>query len=112
MHSDQDKLDQVSDSLLKIEMELRRLEVWSSVLPSPEALQSSQPFAVDTLEFTEWLQFIFIQRMKLLVESGAPLPSVSGMAPMAEEYFRGRTESGERLILELEVMDQLLSRVD
>ncbi len=109
MISEQDKLDRVTDSLLNIEMELRRLDAWSSQPPSVEALQSSQPFAVDTLEFTEWLQFIFIQRMKALVESGAPLPRVSGMAPMAEEHFRGRKQSGGRLISELEVMDKLLS---
>ncbi|MDX1757460.1 MAG: YqcC family protein [Marinobacter sp.] len=107
--NDQEKLDQVTDSLLQIELELRRLDAWSATPPAPEALQSNQPFAVDTLEFTEWLQFIFIRRMKTLVEKGAPLPSVSGMAPMAEEHFRGRDESGQRLIRELEVMDQLLS---
>ncbi|SDW53629.1 YqcC family protein [Marinobacter mobilis] len=101
---------EVADCLLRIEVELRRLDCWSAEYPSEEALQSTQPFAVDTLEFTEWLQFIFLERMKVLVENDRPLPSVSGMAPMAEEHFRGREEGiGRQLIRELELMDRLLS---
>ena len=47
--------------------------------------------------------------MKALIEGGHPLPQVSGMAPMAEEHFRGREESGTVLISELAEMDRLLS---
>ncbi len=47
--------------------------------------------------------------MKILIENGHPLPEVSGIAPMAEEHFRGRPESGHGLIRELEKMDELLS---
>lgn len=107
--TDHQKISEVAGCLLRIEVELRRLDAWSEEAPSEEALQSTQPFAVDTLEFTEWLQFIFLVRMKVLVEQGHALPAVSGMAPMAEEHFRGRAESGEELIRELEIMDQLLS---
>lgn len=103
------KLDEVTDCLLRIELELRRLEAWSDVSPSDEALQSTEPFAVDTLEFTEWLQFIFLAKMKVLVERDHPLPTISGIAPMAEEHFRGRGDAGLRLVQELELMDQLLS---
>lgn len=104
------KLMDVADCLLRIEAELRRIDCWSGEWPSDDALQSTQPFAVDTLEFTEWLQFIFIERMKVLLENEHPLPSVSGMAPMAEEHFRGRDPVlGRQLILELELMDRLLS---
>lgn len=105
----QDQVALVSDSLLRVEVELRRLKVWSDQEPAPEALQSTEPFCIDTLEFTEWLQFVFIVRMKVLIESGHPLPAVSGMAPMAEEYFRGRAVAGAALIRELEEMDRLLS---
>ena len=52
-----DHTTRVADSLLQIEIELRRIDAWESEPPSPEALQSAQPFAVDTLEFTQWLQF-------------------------------------------------------
>lgn len=109
MSGQSDHVLKVADSLFQIEIELRQLGVWESEPPPPHALQSSQPFAVDTLEFTQWLQFVFLHRMKALIEAGRPLPSVSGMAPMAEEHFRVREASGHRLIAELEVMDRLLS---
>lgn len=105
-----DSYAQVADSLLGIEAEMRRLRLWSSTAPSPRALRSTQPFCIDTLEFTEWLQFIFLPRMKDLVEQGESLPAVSGIAPMAEEHFNARPENGERLIRELETIDRLLSR--
>lgn len=104
-----DHTARVADSLLQIEMELRRIGAWESEPPPEEALQSTEPFAVDSLEFTQWLQFVFVSRMKVLIEKGHPLPRVSGMAPMAEEHFRGRAEPGRGLIRELAEMDRLLS---
>ncbi|QSP94222.1 YqcC family protein [Marinobacter salinisoli] len=109
MSNSSDVVGQVADSLLRVEIELRQLGVWEAERPPAEAFQSSQPFCLDTLEFTQWLQFVFIERMKIIIESDHPLPTVSGIAPMAEEHFRGRDESGEGLIRELEVIDQLLS---
>ncbi|MEX0605186.1 YqcC family protein [Marinobacter sp.] len=105
-----DKYSEVADSLLRIEIELRRLSAWSDSPPPDEALQSSQPFCIDTLKFVEWLQFVFLPKMKVLVEHGQDLPSVSGMAPMAEECLQDSALSGECLIRELQVIDRLLSR--
>ncbi|WP_406964592.1 YqcC family protein [Marinobacter sp. M1N3S26] len=102
-------LSEVADRLLGIEVEMRRIEVWSSEPPSDEALSSTQPFCIDTLEFTEWLQFVFLARMRVIVERGHGLPNVSGIAPMAEEYFRARPEPGDGLVRELEAIDELLS---
>jgi len=103
------QVDKVADSLLRIEIELRRLEVWEASPPPEHAFQSAQPFCLDTMDFTQWLQFVFLQKMKALVEAGHPLPQVSGIAPMAEEHFRGRAESGQGLVQALEEMDRLLS---
>lgn len=109
MATQSDHIAQVADRLLQIEIELRQMGAWESDPPPDEALQSTKPFAVDTLEFTQWLQFVFVWRMKVLIENQQPLPEVSGMAPMAEEHFRGRAESGRGLIRELAEMDRLLS---
>lgn len=109
MSSQSDRIVDVADSLLGIEAELRRLGAWSAEAPPVEAFASTQPFCIDTLEFTEWLQFVFLAKMKVMVEQGGPFPAISGIAPMAEEYFRNRPESGQRLIRELAVVDRLLS---
>jgi uncharacterized protein YqcC (DUF446 family) len=100
---------EVADRLLGVEIEMRRIEVWSTEPPSEEALASHQPFCIDTLEFTEWLQFVFLERMRFIVEQGQGLPAGSGIAPMAEEYFRGRPEPGDGLVRELKAIDALLS---
>lgn len=99
---------QVADRLLGIEMALRQLGMWETEHPPAEAFSSSEPFCLDTLAFTQWIQFVFLERMKLIIENDHPLPAVSGIAPMAEEYFRGRPESGQSLIRELEAFDKLL----
>lgn len=109
MSASPELFSEVADRLLGIEIEMRRIEVWSAVAPSEEALASTQPFCVDTLEFTQWLQFVFLERMRFIVEQGHGLPPVSGIAPMAEEYFRGQPQSGDGLVRELEAIDRLLS---
>lgn len=109
MTASPDLINEIADRLLGIEAEMRRINVWSSEIPSPEALASTQPFCIDTLSFPQWLQFIFLARMKVIVEQGHELPGVSGIAPMAEEYFRGQAESGRGLIRELRAIDRLIS---
>lgn len=102
-------LDRVTDGLLQIEIELRQLQMWEASPPPESAFQSTEPFCLDTMNFTQWLQFVFLDKMKVLVEGGHALPSVSGIAPMAEEYFRGQQQSGRGLVQALEQMDRLLS---
>lgn len=109
MTKSNDFTSQIAACLLSIELELRKLGAWATERPPEAAFQSTEPFCIDTLTFTQWLQFVFLERMKLIVENGHPLPSVSGITPMAEEYFRGRPESGQGLMRELEAIDQLLS---
>lgn len=100
----------VADILMDIEKELRELSLWESEPPSAEALKSVQPFAVDTLTFPQWLQFIFIPRMYTLVEARSALPVNCDIAPMAEEYFRPQPQfNSEVLIAQLYRMDRVLS---
>ena len=99
----------VAEILIDIEKELRELRLWEFEAPSAEALASTQPFAIDTLNFPQWLQFIFIPRLYMIVGQRTPLPNVSGVKPMAEEYFRVRTLNSAALIMYLERMDKLLS---
>jgi len=99
----------VAEILIDIEKELRELRLWEFELPSEEALASIQPFAIDTFNFPQWLQFIFIPRLYFMVEQRLPLPSVSGVKPMAEEYFGVLNLNSAVLIAHLEKMDKLLS---
>lgn len=100
---------QVAAVLIDIEAELRRLELWEADPPPPEALASTQPFAIDTLTLPQWLQFICLPTFYRLIEDDAALPTNCAIAPMAEEYFRGSALPVVGLIEALEAIDALLS---
>jgi len=104
-----DKHIAVAEILIDIEKELRELRLWEFESPSEEALLSTQPFAIDTLNFPQWLQFIFIPRLYFMVEQRSPLPDVSGVKPMAEEYFVVLNLNSANLIAHLDRIDNLLS---
>ena len=100
----------VAEALFELEREMRSLKLWERQPPSAQALASTQPFAVDTLRFPQWLQFIFIPRLYSLVEHRAPLPTNCNTAPMAEEYFRPLAVNSDRLVQRLRKLDDLLSQ--
>ncbi|MDA7089139.1 YqcC family protein [Pseudomonas sp. SA3-5] len=98
----------IAQQLLLIERELRLQGWWDDQAPSDQALASQQPFCVDTLAFEQWLQWIFLPRMKNLLESGAPLPEACGIQPMAEQVYGERSEQARVLIRLLGEFDQLI----
>ena len=66
--------NQLTDLLLQIEAELRRQELWEVTMPSSAALMNTTPFCADTLHFNQWLQWLFVPRMKMILEQALPLP--------------------------------------
>ncbi|KTC35369.1 MAG: YqcC family protein [Pseudomonas sp.] len=104
------RFPRIAEQLLLIERELRLQGLWDDVSPSAEALASTQPFAVDTLEFEQWLQWIFLPRMKMILEQDLPLPSASGIQEMAEVVFATRVMQGRdrQLQVLLKEFDQLI----
>ena len=100
----------LAEQLINLECVLRQQRLWADEEPSSEALASQQPFCIDTLTFPEWLQFVFLPRMQILVETKAALPEKSDIAPMAEEYFKGLPLSGTEMVSILRKIDELLTR--
>lgn len=98
----------LADQLLLIERELRTLGWWSETPPSAEALASQTPFCVDTLAFEQWLQWIFLPRMKVIIENDLELPHASGIRVMAEEVYRERLAEAGGLLAALGAFDQLI----
>ncbi|HEY1029080.1 MAG TPA: YqcC family protein [Pseudomonas sp.] len=100
----------LAEQLLLIERELRALGWWQDEAPGAEALASQEPFCVDTLRFEQWLQWIFLPRMKQLLEADAQLPSVSGIQAMAEMVYQQQPEVARRLQALLGEFDRLIMR--
>ncbi|MBF8748784.1 YqcC family protein [Pseudomonas putida] len=99
---------EIADHLLLIERELQVQGWWSDAAPSAEALASVVPFAVDSMTFEQWLQWIFLPRMKVILEHGHPLPNASGILVMAETVFADRPEQSRELRRLLAAFDQLI----
>lgn len=104
-----ERFPQVAEQLLLIERELRLLGWWAETQPAPEALASGEPFAVDLLEFDQWLQWIFLPRMKVILEQDLPLPNASGILEMAEMVYAGRQKETHTLQQVLAQFDRLIT---
>lgn len=78
---------------------------WQIESPSAEALASQAPFAVDTLTFPQWLQFIFLVRFEQMITAQHPLPTAISIAPMASETLPDEPA----LYLVLTQIDQIVS---
>lgn len=78
---------QLADHLLAIEAEMRHISLWDSQRPSEEALSSLVPFCHDTLAFHQWLQWVFLVKMKTVLETEEDFPSSSDISPLAEYSF-------------------------
>jgi uncharacterized protein YqcC (DUF446 family) len=79
----------IADLLLAIEAEMRRIGIWETISPSSDQLLSVEPFCLDTLRFTQWLQFVLLPRIKVMVEMQAPLPEACNICAYAEEALIG-----------------------
>lgn len=101
---------EIAEVLIDIEAQLRQLGQWHKARPSAEALASEQPFCVDTLTLPQWLQFIFLPTIYAMLQEGQALPQRCGIAPMAEEYFRGTGLRSTELVAALLRIDELLSQ--
>jgi uncharacterized protein YqcC (DUF446 family) len=105
------RFPQIAEQLLLIERELRVLGWWSDLPPSAQALASCEPFSVDTLEFHQWLQWVFLPRMKVILEQDLPLPNASGILEMAEMVYASRQGEARQLQQLLAQFDRLITEV-
>lgn len=95
--------------LNQLENELLLLNLWETTPPSEQALSSPEPFCVDTLSLSQWLQWLFIPRMHALLDGNLPLPANCSIHPIAEENFKGLREDCHTLLRTIQQLDQALS---
>jgi len=100
---------QVVFLLKELEFTLQRLQLWQEDEPSEAALASTQPFALDTLEFHQWLQFIMLARFRFLIAAGHALPTEVAIYPMATEVYKDKLKEYALLLDVLARLDETLS---
>jgi|SRR5579859_1951182 len=88
-----------------IEAEMRKIGFWQSAALRPEQLAFTQAFAMDTMTFAQWLQFIFLTRVREAVASNR-FPGSSSVGAQAVREFDGDPQAG-RLVTLLAEFDAL-----
>lgn len=89
--------------------ELKSQSLWQAKPPSTAELNSSAPFCCDTLAFEQWLQFIFIPKLTLMIHQQQTLPSTISLTPMAEESFKYLANNARPLLDVIQKIDTTLT---
>ena len=101
--------NRIADVLLEVEGTLRTHGKWDKNQPAVSALSSVQPFCMDTLRFEQWIQWIFLPRMKKILEGSKPLPVKSGILVYAESYLRKNDPPTPNLLRQIKRFDDLIT---
>jgi len=101
--------NRIADVLLQVEATLRSHDRWDRKQPPAEALHSKQPFCIDTLRFEQWLQWIFLPRMKEILEDRRPLPLKSAIFSYAEHCLRKGDPPTTDLLENIKRFDELIA---
>src|SRR3954454_7281341 len=72
-----DVYDRIAAKADEIEGELRRLGYWQPDPLPAGAMRFKEPFAADTMTFRQWLQFVFLPKVRDLVRRRQELPDAS-----------------------------------
>ena len=97
--------EKVLQKLGEIETEMKQIGMWQSEPPSPEQYQFHQAFAMDTMSFSQWLQFVFVPKVKEAAKANQ-FPAKSQVSAQAVREFDA-FPSADRLITLLSEFDAL-----
>ena len=103
---------QVESALQSLQQALERAGHWAMDDISAEALASQQPFCLDTMNFSQWLQFVFIPNIEALIDNNQALPVLlkgQGLEPMASEIYKN-TEADQVILVLIRQLDDLLQQ--
>lgn len=92
-----------------LETELSAMGKLTSAPPAAEAFDSTVPFCMDCMPFTAWLQWLFIPRMRAIIDAGAQLPSGANIKPYAEEALLHERCYSTALLTLIEQIDDHLA---
>ena len=98
----------LSAALDVLAITMQKANLWPEQVPTKEALQSSEHFAIDTMPFESWLAFIFIPKMRMIVDEKMPIPPMD-IAPAAEVYLHLTNEdsAGKGVVEQLQRIDAI-----
>jgi len=96
----------VAAKLDEIEEEMKRIGLWQEKPLAPEQYNFTSAFAMDTMSFDQWLQFIFVPRVRGIISAGGRFPASSSVGAQAVREFDTHPNA-QRLITLLSEFDML-----
>jgi uncharacterized protein YqcC (DUF446 family) len=90
---------QLSSLLDQLERQLRHHQLWQIQRPSLDALASREPFAIDTLEPHQWLQWIFMVKIRAALHGEMVLPRGFSITPYFEQAWAQDAARADLLVL-------------
>ncbi|MEO6049026.1 MAG: YqcC family protein [Candidatus Kapaibacterium sp.] len=88
-----EKSENVKKAIDAVEAEMRCAGIWSDQPLEPERYQFTQAFGMDTMAFSQWVQFILVPRVRSIIESGGGFPAASQVGAQAVREFDGVDEA-------------------
>jgi uncharacterized protein YqcC (DUF446 family) len=73
----------------EIETEMRHLGLWSENPPSEETVLAGGAFGLGTVAFDNWLQVVFVLRLRQVATGDFDLPSSSAVGAQAVREWDG-----------------------
>ncbi|MDB5035167.1 MAG: tRNA pseudouridine synthase [Chlorobi bacterium] len=102
-----EKLENVEKAIGAVEAEMRRAGLWSDQPLEPERYEFTQAFGMDTMAFSQWVQFILVPRVRSIIESGGGFPATSQVGAQAVREFDG-VEQADGLVSALQEFDRVV----
>lgn len=99
----------VNKKIAEIEAEMKRINMWDNTPLPLEKFNFTQAFGMDTMAFSQWIQFILIPRVRQILETKGEFPNGSMVAVQAMREFDGYDEAGKLLSL-LREFDELFNQ--
>jgi uncharacterized protein YqcC (DUF446 family) len=87
----------VAARLDEIEAELHASGFWQRDPLPPDKYQFTQAFGLDTMAFSQWLQFVFIPRVRAIIAERGQFPAHSMVGAQAVREFDG-VPAADRLV--------------
>jgi uncharacterized protein YqcC (DUF446 family) len=83
----------VQTKLDEIVAEMKRIGFWQAEPLKPEQYDFRSAFALDTMAFNQWLQFVFVPRVEQILASQGTFPARSQVGSQAIREYDGVPEA-------------------
>ncbi|WP_404377356.1 YqcC family protein [Vreelandella aquamarina] len=103
---------QLQTALLELEAAMKAANLWRTPTPDAAAFASQQPFCIDTMSLPQWVRYVFIARLKALIDAKAAMPAKCDVAPAVAAYLmqeKARASDQLLVVKAVERVDQIVT---